>query len=198
MVYNPKKYWQKRCKNYTPHDTCDELLNMFDLLNTHMINTSEILEVGSGDGRLYNYLKTKKKQIVKRYVMCDFAESCRKICKKNTGILPDGWDGIRLPYESDSFDCLISFSVMLHVPCSDIGLFFKEHVRVTKTFLFIATWWEDCREIDTIKDGISHGNCFMHNYYTLFKDNDAEIIDEKSFKVDGIYKRRNWFLKINK
>lgn len=190
MVYDPKSYWEKRGKKYKHPEHIDELENLFNFIAPfHNIN---ILDVGAGDGRVYLYLKEKGLSISKdNFVMCDFSDSFRYICQKNTGILPESWDGKTLPYKDNSFDMVLSFSVCLHVLPSLIDNFIKEHTRVSKKYLFIATWYENGKG----KNGAVAEHCFEHDYYNLFNINKLKIIKEiECYKVNNSYVRRNWFL----
>ena len=71
------------------------------------------------------------------YHMCDFVESMRYNCLRNTDILPDYWNGITLPYPDKRFDFVISFSVFLHVPPADIrSRFRRTYSGMQNVFLY--------------------------------------------------------------
>jgi SAM-dependent methyltransferase len=185
MVYDPLEYWDKRAKKYKHTERIDELENLINFVQKY--NIKNILEVGSGEGRIYNYFLDKKISI--NFTMCDFSNSFRKKCKELTNVLPDSWDGKILPYNNDSFDLIISFSVLLHVLPDQIENIFQEHVRVSNKYIFIATWYEDLR-------GKSEEHCFEHDYYYLFKKNNLSILeDKKCYFEQGTFCRRNWLLK---
>lgn len=191
MKYDPKKLWQDLGKKWIPHSCTDELCNLKNIVSNKIVNDSKILDVGSGNGRIYLYLKNNDVIKYNKYIMCDFVKSFRKSCQKNTGILPDKWDGKILPYKDDKFDFVISFSVMLHVHPEYIDNFLREHVRVSKKYIFIATWYEGGHNFVS-------GGSFEHNYYDLFKKHKLIICDEKIFiapeEKQYSNKRYNWLL----
>lgn len=186
MVYNPEEYWSNRGVQYeAPNEKEEELENLKNLILMHP-DIYNILDVGSGYGRVFNYLLNNFAINPFSYIMCDFVESMRYKCLQNTNKLPDFWDGKILPYKDNEFDLIISFSVLLHVPTKDIELVFKEHARVVKQsgYIFIATYWGG---LDKLAE-----HCFEHDYCELFNANGLEIIDEKYF-MDGL--RVNYLLR---
>ena len=193
MIYNPEDYWHKRGADYQASgealeavevENLKKLIKPIYILNKRM----EFLEVGSGYGRIYNELEDSNIYFpLGNYSMCDFVESMRYNCLRNTDILPDYWNGKTLPYPDKQFDFVISFSVLLHVPPSDIEDVFAEHIRVCKKHFFIATY----------NSGLDHlaPHCFEHDYKKLFEKHDLKIIDEKFFQ-NGL--RANWLLGMQK
>ena len=165
MPYDPETYWHNRGKDYrVALDTTpgiDFLLDSVAMMLGHVEQAVKILEVGPGYGRILSAFK--KKVVLSRglfkagvqFSTCDFVESMRVECRRRTGVLPAAWDGDALPYPDDAFDLVISFSVALHVPPEKIRRFLDEHLRVAKTFLFVAT------VIDSVDPLASH--CFIHD-----------------------------------
>ena len=195
MGYNPKSYWEKRGKKYKHVENIDELDNLYNLLNSISIidKGMSILDVGSGDGREYIYLNRKGIVNKDNFTMCDFSDSFRSVCYRNTKIVPDAWDGVTLPYKDNSFDIVVSFSVLLHVLPKNIDNFLKEHVRVSKKYLFIATWYEGGEKPKNRKKVADY--CFEHDYYNLFKNNNLGILKEiECYPDNGKLIRRNWWL----
>ena len=115
--------------------------------------------------------------------LCDFVESMRYNCLRNTDRLPDYWDGKILPYSDNSFDFVISFSVLLHVPSCDIENIIAEHIRVCRKHFFIATYAGGLGKLAE--------HCFEHDYKSLFEKFEIKIVDEKFFQ-NGL--RVNWLL----
>lgn len=186
-MYNPKRYWQKRGKHYEHLESQDELVNLEICIREYPPERRRLLEIGAGDGRVYLFLKDKALGLEDRFAMCDFVDSFRSACMRNTGIMPDKWNGKSLIYGDSSFYFVISFSVLLHVPSPNIDSFFKEHVRVAEKYLFIATWHE--KEKEPRRKSSSH--CFEHDYFSLFERNNLRIL--KNMECENP-KRGNWLL----
>lgn len=185
-MYDPKRYWEKRGKHYEHLESQDELVNLEICIREYPLERRRLLEIGAGDGRVYLFLKDKALGLEDRFAMCDFVDSFRSVCMRNTGIMPDKWDGKSLLYSDGEFYFVISFSVLLHVPPADIDGFFKEHVRVTEKYLFIATWHEKEKE-----GRKSSSHCFKHDYFSLFERNNLRIL--KNMECENP-KRGNWLL----
>ncbi len=153
MTYDPREYWghpRKRHKAVVPIAVAEgtTLARML-----RMLEPDTVLEVGSGWGRVYVALKPLG--LAEDVTLCDFTEHQRQRCLEVTGVKPDTWDGITLPYEDDSFDLVLSFDVMLHVPPADLAQFIAEHVRVARRWLYVAA----------LRQGVSEAaHCFVHEY----------------------------------
>lgn len=157
--FDPAVYWQVRGEQFGFDTTVKdaEFACLEQWLDAE--KPDSILDVGSGHGYLYLALKDR----VESYQMIDFVNSMRHGCLEKTGILPDYWDGHTLPYEDRSFDLVLSFDVLLHIPPRDIKAIFAEHARVARRWLYIAT------------NGVVHYSmarwCFWHDYMALFDTN---------------------------
>jgi len=186
MIYDPEKYWYERGVDYiAPGEEAEELeiQNLRGLSEKYDLwCLPKILEVGSGYGRIYKKLRFDI-GVDMIFAMCDFVESMRYKCLRNTGVLPDYWDGNELPYNDDEFDLVISFSVLLHVLPERIEQVLREHVRVCNKYIFIATYFGGLGRLAP--------HCFEHDYKSLFEKVNLKIEDEKFFQ-GGI--RGNWFL----
>jgi len=184
MTYNPKKYWTDRGKDYSVSaDTSSELKNLSSLVLEYGQPGDLIMEIGSGYGRIYDYLLMKGYLKDKAYFMCDISETMIQECKERTKIEPALWDGIKIPHCDNTFDMVISFSVMLHVPPFEIFNHFKESVRVCKKYLYVATYCGPSK-------GLSK-HCFRHDYDLLIEHFGLKIVDAKPF-MGGL--RINWLL----
>ncbi len=186
--YDPKTYWEERGKDYRVSvDTSAELRNLARLRLLQGWYSDQILEVGSGYGRIYEYLKSNGLFAKGSYSMCDISQSMVDECLKRTGIRPRLCTETTLPFDDESFDWIISFSVMLHVPMTEIIPTFREHLRVCKKYFYIATYLDaknvDCRLAK---------HCFLHDYRYIIDFFKLEIVSEKLF-MDG--QRVNWLLK---
>ena len=188
--YNPEDYWHNRGVDY---QAPGEVLELPEVENLKKIVYQEsaidknisFLEVGAGYGRILTKLSGIETFQPNNYTMCDFVQSMRYNCLRNTKRLPDYWDGITMSYPDKSFDFVISFSVLLHVPSDMIDRIFAEHVRVCKKSFFIATYNSGFEKLAP--------HCFEHDYKRLFEKHDLKIISEKFFQ-NGL--RANWLLEV--
>lgn len=189
MTYIPEEYWHARGMNYVAPGEIDEspeVDNLKDLFLEHNLLESKILEVGSGYGRILKELnKMLFITIPLDYSMCDFVESMRYKCLRETGKLPEKWDGKELPYNDGEFDLVVSFSVLLHVLPEDIEKVLAEHVRVTNHYIFIATYNGNLEKLAP--------HCFKHDYLFLFEKLKLEVVNYKTYQK-GL--RANWLLSI--
>jgi len=176
--YHPRSYWQWRGNDYEEPECPEELDSLDSWLQS--LEPKNILEVGSGWGRLY--LRWQALELRGTFTMCDFAKSMLDGCERETGVRPDVWDGGTLPYPDDSFDFVLSFSVMLHVPPEDIKTMLAEHVRVASRWLFVAT-------LNSYDDQLSP-HCFVHDYEPMFKEFGLAAVSKIEFGD-----RAHWLLR---
>lgn len=160
MGYNPLTYWQGRGINYgkTAIPIDDRLSDIFAMANEY----ESILDIGSGWGRAYTFFRGRGYK--GRFRMCDIADSMREGCAMETGILPDKWDGIRLPYQNDEFACALLIQVLLHSPSP--GTILAEAKRVAgKVIVFDAT--------TMVTERARH--CFYRDWFALFARCGVEV-----------------------
>jgi ubiquinone/menaquinone biosynthesis C-methylase UbiE len=158
----PADYWNKRAlSEHSTMEPCGALQWSLVALMAHYMGAGDsFLEVGSGDGRIYDYTARHLSEVAIRYHACDISAEYAKLCEERTGLAVDVYDGVTLPYDDDSYDWVISFSVLLHVPPADIERHVAELVRVARRYVFVSTY-----------TGTSEGlapHCFAHHYYELF------------------------------
>jgi len=179
--FDPQAYWQTRGASYavTTAKIEAEMAHLAAWLAK--CNPDSILDVGSGWGRVYLYLK--EHGLKAAYTMVDFADSMRQGCQRRTGTLPDAWGGKALPYPNKAFDLVLSVDVLLHIPPADIERVFAEHVRVSRRWLYVTT-------SGTIYRPLAR-HCFWHDYLKLFSDNKLYVTDAK-FWQRGM--RIHWIL----
>ena len=184
MAYDPQKYWERRGGDYNVSaDTTRELDNLRQLVTTYIGEHDHVLEIGPGYGRIFQHLLITTDIQRGNFYLCDFVDSMRHECEQRTGRLPDSWDGITLPYADRSFDFVISFSVMLHVPPADIIQHFRETCRVSRKFVYIATY-------NGGQEGVAD-HCFSHPYLDYVYAFGMRVVDRKEF-MDGL--RVNYLL----
>ena len=169
-MYDARDFWERRGRDFRPVSMPLELAAIAETVRG--LNMPNILEVGPGYGRVYEYLKPLG--LAENYAMCDFVDSMRHRCEERTGVLPDHWDGITLPYEDGSFDLVLTLSVFLHVVPEHVQGFFTEQARVTRRYIYVATLRE--------WGGTLGSHCFVHDYPRLFAEAEFKIVRERRFK----------------
>ena len=167
MTYTPKEYWELRGKNYRGAETEEELEYLYTTILS--IQPQNVLEVGSGYGRVFRFLNAKG--ICPDYEMCDIAESFIRKCKEYTHKPVKEWDGVTLPYPDNSFELVISYSVLLHVEKDKIIKFVEEHKRVSSRYIYVATWHDD--SYNGPKENV---HCIHHDYFQIFESIGLEIV----------------------
>lgn len=180
-MYDPVRYWQRRGAHYRGKRTPGELEQLAGALR--QLQPVDVLEVGSGAGRLLSYLREHVvlQDIGAEYSMCDFVDSMIDSCEHRTGVRPDKWDGERLPYSDRAFDLVISFSVLLHVPPSALARLWAEHVRVSNRWIYVASMASSA-----VMPAL---HCFVHDYVRLFEG--VRVVDVVTFDS-----RRHWLIDV--
>lgn len=134
---DPQAYWQKRGQKYAVGTVKVERELQALLRALRDRGPRRTLEVGSGWGRVLLWLRAHGWE--SEYRMVDFTPSMREGCLEKTGILPDPWDGKALPYTDKSFDFVILWDVLLHVPPAQLGrAVWPELWRVTRRWVYIT------------------------------------------------------------
>ncbi len=98
---------------------------------------STILEVGCGEGYGANLLSPK----VKKIIALDVDEETIAHALKKYGLencVFKTYDGVKIPYEDNTFDAVISFQVIEHVK-NDAGFVSEIHRVLRKDGLFLVT-----------------------------------------------------------
>ena len=180
MTYDPQEYWERRAVSGGAFDDTPALFSSLrDWIYTHASPADTFLEVGSGTGRVY-----RATQIV-YYYACDIAPTYADQCYDNTGVSPIIWDGVTLPYGDNTFDWVISFSVLLHVEPENIAHFVAEHLRVAKSYVFVSTYTGQSKDLAA--------HCFKHDYDSLFKG--VRVKEQRHFadlsNTQWLLQRRN-------
>jgi SAM-dependent methyltransferase len=118
--------------------------SIFDALNTNLyLFQGKLLDVGCGKMPYKNHILENTK--VKTYHGIDIDQAL----EYDENIKPDFyWDGNKLPFADDSYDCIIATEVLEHVP--NTNLFLEEVYRVLKkegTFFFTTPFFWNLHEV---------------------------------------------------
>lgn len=109
--------------NYDKLDNFISYYNQMNLIRKH--NKGTILEIGCGNSTLKNYLLNHKINI--------------KTLDHNKKLKPDYVGDIRkLPFKKDSFDTIVIFEVLEHLPFEELNKVLKELCRVCKDKVIIS------------------------------------------------------------
>lgn len=180
MTYDPQNYWHTRGHAYQGQEHWEEMVCLKEMVHKHITTPSKVLEVGSGYGRIYQLLKSE----LVDFHACDIADSMRYVHCERTGLLPDKWDGERLPYDADAFKLVIAFDVLLHIPPKDIRRILGEMCRASSRLVCVASW--------VVPVGTSLAtHVFSHDYDRLFVEQGLSVISEESFG-----ERKLWMLHV--
>lgn len=136
--------------------------------------TINMLDVGSGSGRLYRYLTDA--DATTRLTMIDFINSARAQCEKNTGSRPVKWDGVHIPYADNTFDLVVMMDLLIHIEPKKVQWVMDDAKRVSKKYIYVSavTW-------DYLKAKDPRRWCFSHDYDKLFDG--LEIVNMKEYPV---------------
>lgn len=127
-------------------DINDWMVNMYPLNYE-----STLLELGSGQGTLWEQGRNKKLITCKKVVLSDNSSHMIDILKNkfsNTKILIKQIDIMNIPYEDESFDMVIANSMLYHV--ANLSKAISEVKRVLKTggiFLHQLLERRDCQSV---------------------------------------------------
>jgi len=184
MTYTPLDYWDARARTGIGMAECGSLhASMLGMMREYVGEFDTFLEVGTGDGRIYEYITDRIPEWSHRYSGCDISAEYAALCEIRTGLLPKVWDGVTLPYDDGSFDWVISFSVLLHVPPADIERHVSELLRVSRQVVFVSTYTGP-------GDGLA-AHCFKHDYDALFAG--AQVLEYRDFPDE---RNSQWLLMV--
>lgn len=180
-VYRPGKYWHERGFDYEPVEREADISHFVSTMRS--VQPRSILDVGSGVGTLYNEMKDAGYR--RPYKMCDISSTLAARAWMRTGERPDIWNGKTLPYGDGTYDLVLSFAVLLHVPDASLAHSFSEHVRVADKYIYIYTYTGPAPP--TL-------HCFSHDYYGLFQKFGLNVLSEH---VTNQTRNTHWLLKKN-
>jgi len=171
-VYKPVNFWNERAEAWRKkraYFTGVGAQNVRKWIEVHGQPSDKFLEVGPGNGKVYRGMGFNQD----RFYMAELAPEMARMCQEETGAPVTLWDGETLPWVDNTFDWVISISVMQHVPPENIRQFVNEHARVTGKFLLVAT----CA---AKKNKEAHN--FWHDYLSLFEAAGLRIVEEQKIK----------------
>jgi len=134
-----------------------------DLVVRHLdLSQQTVLEVGCGTGLIYERLVPQHLENAK-YVGLDVSSAMLKIarCKYSVAQFVRG-DGCALPFANRSFDVVICFEVLGHIP--EVGPLIRELLRVTKRTCLFTIWNSESEAIVDEAEDI-RGRRFLHRRY---------------------------------
>lgn len=161
-VYDPFAYWHVRGFRYdAPNELKREGIIMASALKRYQCGDDRYLEIGPGDGRVFQYLLDRNILTRNSYSACDISRTMIERCFFKTGLRVKLWDGRVLPYGDGEFEWVLLIHVLLHVPPVDVLQLLLESARVCNRFIYAATYTGP-HEPDA-------KHCFKHDYSKLFK-----------------------------
>ena len=96
-------------------------VNLRFLLNHHLINKKDkILEIGSGKGHILNTLRNKGFNVIGVELSQEFVNEIKNQYGDRLSVIKI--EDERLPFPDGSFDKVISFDVLEHIPDTDLHL----------------------------------------------------------------------------
>lgn len=183
MKYNSVEFWDHYAvhnkRAWNKPENYYEMDNLIGWIETHTALESSVLDVGSGWGRFW--LRCQEKGLKREISMCDISTEYIEQTLVNTGIIAEEWDGNTLPYEDNNFDFVVAQSVLLHVKPYLIKRVFRELVRVSKNYIYIAAPNIPCT-LERMRADRKEGTwCFAHDYSGMIKASGLTIVDSRKF-----------------
>lgn len=161
-AYTPA-WWEVYGRNHTlPRKLLTEESAIVQnwILQGKMLQAS-FLDVACGSGPIYNILRGRGVDLP-NFRCCDCVNSLRFRFREITGMLPDYWDGGRLPYEDNSFDVVMLFDTLQFLNVNDAVALAKELKRVSRDMIMVSAF--------TGSRNISVNNRYhVHGYQELWK-----------------------------
>jgi ubiquinone/menaquinone biosynthesis C-methylase UbiE len=185
----------------------------------------KILDIGCGNGRLYEAIKDKKIE----YAGIDNSEQLiEKAREKHQSVVFQIADALSLPFEDGKFDHVFMMAVLPHIPSPELQLgALKNAYRILKPggYLFITCWnlWQPKILWKNFKNRIknprlyrglgwqdflitwrnSQRNILSQRFYHAFTKKELnKILEKAGFKVEQIYyeykgEKSNWLKGFN-
>ena len=166
--------------------------NLLDAFARRFTDNSVICDVGCGpSAHIGRYLHDKGITVVG----VDISDQCVKIARRcNPGMRVEQGDAAGLPFDSESFDGVISYYSIIHSPKNSTHRIFDELSRILKPggSLLVA-----------VKAGTSEGyvtdllGIKTEIYFSLFTEREiAQCFDQARFEIEVIEKRNPYDFEI--
>ncbi len=158
-------------------------------LAPYLENNNHVLDLGSSDGRLASSIKN---QLEKEEKKINFT-GCDIHVQPKTYIPIVEYDGKRLPFEDNSFDCVLIVDVLHHTDKPSKVL--KEAKRVSKKNILIKDhYWKTKKDFIRLKHadyignypyGIPLPNNFLNkkDWQSLIKECQLSVIESDTYKM---------------
>ena len=141
-----------------------------EFIKNHILEGDRVLDLGCGNGRLTELLKYSNIE----YVGIDGSQKLIKLAKEkypNSKFIQG--NVLKLPFEDNSFDKVISIAVLHHIPSEELRVqFFKEIKRILKpNSKLILTVWNFWPSLFNLMEGNKFDKRFLrlHLKYFLLK-----------------------------
>jgi len=116
----------KRDHYYNEYDSFDRFITYFYQVDiTKSLNPETVLEIGVGNKTVSNYLKQHGYNIT----TCDFDKELQPDCVA---------DIRNLPFDNNSYDLVLAFEILEHLPWDDVNIALSELHRVTNKHAVIS------------------------------------------------------------
>ena len=200
-VYNVN-LWNERAKGdvnfssvISPNDKIGLKADYVNTINKNCIgpeilklpSDSRILDFGCGVGRLSQWTLFKDH----RYFGIDQSEEMIETSKKYFGsnkyLRFELYDGKKLPFEDNSFDCVIAIWVLQHIiDDNDLQNLMNEFARILKKNgeLMLIEQIADKEKYEFLKNGDAYKKCRTIDRFTNLSSGNLEFVRSK--KTDGL------------
>ena len=189
LIEKTKDYFDKNVEGFS--GSRKEVWPEFEELKKYIKDGERVLDLGCGNGRLFELFKNKKV----KYIGIDSSEKLIKKAKEKYGNYFQIAGIFSLPFSDDYFDSIWVIAVFHHIPSQELQLkALKEIGRVLKkNGKIIMTCWYLFRPFFRKDILISPKKLKVQRYYRAFTKKELKKLFEKTgFKVKELrYLKRN-------
>jgi ubiquinone/menaquinone biosynthesis C-methylase UbiE len=183
--YDPIEFWNEKAEEWRKRRAYFRgkgAQNIRKWIDAYGQPSDKFLDVGPGNGKMYRGMGFT----MDRFFMAEIAPDMARMCQEETGAPVVVWDGQDLPWVDNTFEWVMSITVMQHVKPDNIERFINEHARVSKKYVVVAT--SAAKKPKRSK----HAHNFWHDYLRLFEAAGLSIIEERNFSE---LKGMQWLLR---